>query len=153
MAIATAMLTSFKVELCKGTHDFTASTGNTFNMALIKATPTGTYNATSTAYTDITGNTDEATGTGYTAKGATLTNVTPVSSGTTCIIDWSDDPVQWDTTGGSLSADGCMIFDDTSTGDLGCGVWDFGGTKTASGGNFDVSFPTADASNAILRLA
>ena len=151
MAITTAMLTSFKVELFKATHNFAASGGHTFNMALIKATPTGTYDATSTAYTDITGNTDETTGTGYTAKGATLTNVDPTSSGTTAYVDWSDAPVRWTTA--TFSADGCMIFNDTSTGDLGTGVWDFGGTKTASGGNFDVDFPTADASNAILRLA
>lgn len=148
MAITTAMCTSFKVELLQATHDFTASTGHAFKVALIKNAQTGTYGATTTNYSDVTGNSDEASGTGYTAGGETLTNVTPTSSGTTAFTDFND--VQW--TAATISADGCIIYN-SSASNAAVSVHDFGGTKTASGGNFDLQFPTADATNAILRLA
>ena len=82
MAITQAVCTSFKVELLKGVHNFTASTGNTFNMALYQST--ASLDATTTAYTSS----GEATGTGYSAKGAALTSVTPVVSGTTAVGDF-----------------------------------------------------------------
>ena len=152
MAATTAMCTSFKAELGKQSHDFTASTGDTFKMALIDPTMTGTYGAASTAYTDITGNSDEvANGNGYTTGGVTLTNVTPTTASTSGIYDFSDDPVRWSSA--SFSARAVMLYNDTVTGDLACAVWDFGETKTASGGNFDITLPAAGAGTALLELA
>jgi hypothetical protein len=83
MAITTAMCTSFKSELLGGTHDLDT---DSIKLALIKASPTGTYGAATTNYSDVTGNSDEATGTGYTAGGQVLDNVTITVDGTTAII-------------------------------------------------------------------
>lgn len=149
MAITTALCTSFKQELFEAIHDFNASGGNTFKVALIKATPTGTYNATTTSYTTVTGNSDEVTGTGYTAGGETLTNIDPTTSGTTAYIDFGD--VSW--TSASFSADGCIVYNDTASGDPAVFVYDFGGTQTVASGTFTVQFPTAGASTAIVRIA
>ena len=150
MATTTAMCTSFKVGLFNATHNFAAAGGSTFKLALIKATPTGTYGAASTNYSDITGNSDEASGTGYTAGGVTLTNIDPTSSGTTAFPDFAD-PTAWTITG-SLSADGCMIYN-SSASNAAVSTHDFGSTKTATDGDFTITMPTADASNAILRIA
>ena len=149
MPITTALCTSFKQELFEAIHDFNATGGNTFKVALIKATPTGTYNATTTSYTTVTGNSDEVTGTGYTAGGETLTNIDPTTSGTTAYIDFGD--VSW--TSASFSADGCIVYNDTATGDPAVFVYDFGGTQTVVSGTLTVQFPTAGASTAIVRIA
>lgn len=156
MAISTAMCTSFKQESMVATHNFTASTGDVFKVALFKATVSGTHGAATTnAGTPGTGaasssniGTDEASGTGYTSGGATLTNVTPTTSGTTAYGDFND--VTWSTA--TVSADGCEIYNSTDS-NKSVSCHDFGGTKTASGGDFILQFPTADATNAILRLA
>ena len=142
MAITTAMATSYKQELMQGVHDHTVSTGNSFKMALYV---TATMGATTTAYTA----TAEISGTGYTATGKALTNVTPTTSGTTAYADFAD--VSWTTA--TFTADGCMIYNDTAAGDPAVGVWDFGGSKSVTAGTFTVQFPTADASNAIIRIA
>jgi hypothetical protein len=126
--------------------------GDTYKMALIKVGMAGTYDASSTGYANITGNSDEVTGTGYTAGGATLTNVDPTTSGTTAFTDFSPDP-SW--TSASFSTTGCMIYNTVQNGDLatpGCSVHDFGGTQTVASGTFTAVLPTADASNAILRI-
>lgn len=148
MAITTAMCTSFKQQLLEGGHNF-KTTGNAHKVALIKATPTGTYGAASTSYTNITGNTDEVSGTGYTAGGKALTNVNPTTSGTTAFTDFSD--VSW--TSATFSTDGCMIYNDTDAGDTAIEVHDFGGTKSVTAGTFTIQFPVADATNAIIRIA
>ena len=148
MATTTAMLTSFKVDLLKAVHNFSAAGGNTFKLALIKVGPAGTYGAASTNYSDITGNSDEVSGTGYSAGGGTLTNIEPTSSGTTAFTDFDD--FSW--TGASFSTTAGMIYN-SSASNAGCGVFDFGGTQTVTVGTFTAVFPTADASNAILRLA
>lgn len=125
--------------------------GDTFRAALIMAGMSGTYGAASTNYTDITGNSDETSGTGYVAGGNALTNVSPVVSGTTAFIDFSD--VSW--TGASFSTAGFMIYNSTRRGPIAtraCSVHDFGGTQTVTSGTFTIIFPTADASNAILRI-
>jgi hypothetical protein len=150
MAATTAMCTSFKVELFEAKHDFNASGGSSFKLALIKSSMSGTYGAASTNYSNITGNSDEASGTGYTAGGVALTNIDPTSSGTTAFPDFAD-PTAWTITG-SMSADACMIYN-TSNSNSAVSVHDFGGTKTATDGDFTITMPTADASNAILRLA
>jgi len=165
MAVTTAFCTSAKVDLLFARHNFALSGGDTFKAALIDATHTGTYGAASTAYANITGASDEATVTGgttpggYTAGGNTLTRVDPTSSGTTAYTDFAD--TTWTLTGTGavqLSCDGMMIYNDTlttPTADAAVSVHAFSGTPTASGSGatFTVQFPTADASNAILRLA
>jgi hypothetical protein len=150
MTATTAMCTSFKEELFEAKHNFLLSGGNTFKLALIKNSMTGTYGAASTNYSNITGNSDEASGTGYTAGGVTLTRIDPASSGITAFVDFAD-PTAWTITG-SMTAAAAMIYDSTDTNSA-CSVHDFGGDKTATDGDFTITMPTADATNAILRLA
>ena len=143
MAISQAMCTSFKVELLKGVHNLTASTGNTFNMALYQST--ASLDATTTAYTTS----GEASGTGYSAKGAALTSVTPVASGTTAVCDFAD--LTFSSV--SITARGGMIFNKTATGDPSLVILDFGADKTATAGDMTITFPTASATAAIIRIA
>jgi hypothetical protein len=143
MAISQAMCTSFKVELLKGVHDFTNSTGSTFKIALY--TSSATLDATTTAYSA----TNEVSGTGYTAKGNTLTNVTPTSSSTTAYTDFAD--TTWSSA--TITANGALIYNEDAAGDPAVAVLAFGGDKTSTNGDFTIQFPTADASNAIIRIA
>jgi hypothetical protein len=143
MAISQAMCTSFKVELLKGVHDFTNSTGDSFKIALY--TSSATLDATTTAYSG----TNEVSGTGYTTTGETLTNVTPTSSSTTAYTDFAD--VTWSSA--TITANGALIYNDTEAGDPAVAVLAFGGDYTSTNGDFTVQFPTADASNAIIRIA
>lgn len=150
MAATTAMCTSFKVEILKAQHNFLLTGGNTFKMALIKSGMAGTYGAASTNYSNITGNSDEPANSGtYSAGGATLTRVDPTSSGTTAYTTFSS-PVTWTTA--TLSAAACMIYNTTNS-NSSVSVHDFGGTVSSTAGTFTVTLPTADASNAILRIA
>lgn len=149
MATSTAMCTSFKGELPQGLHNFTATTGNVFKMALIKTSPAGTYGAASTNYSNITSNSDEVSGTGYSAGGTALTNVTPTTSGTTAYWTFSPNP-SW--TSATFSTTACMIYNSTNS-NRSVSTHDFGGTQTVTAGTFTVVMPTADASNAILRIA
>ena len=142
MAISQAMCTSFKVELLQGVHDFTASTGDTFKIALY--TSSATLGASTTAYTVS----DEVSGSGYTAGGNTLTNVTPTSSGTTAFTDFAD--TTW--SAATITARGALIYNSTESDKAVC-VLDFGSDKTSTAGDFTIQFPTADASNAIIRIA
>lgn len=127
--------------------------GDAFNVALIKYNPTGTYGAASTNYSNITGNSDEASGTGYTAGGQALaTNVTPTTSGTTAYWSWSANP-SWTTV--TLNVQGCMFYhNDTRAGAAGRAVYvgDFGGQQQVTAGTFTLVLPTNNSSNAILRL-
>jgi hypothetical protein len=143
MAISQAMCTSFKVELLKGVHNFTNSSGNTFNIALY--TSSASLGAGTTAYTTS----NEVSGTNYTAKGQALTNVTPTASSTTALTDFTDETFSNVT----LTARGALIFNDSASGDPAVCVLDFGSDKSASSGDFTVVFPTADSSNAIIRIA
>lgn len=145
MAITTAMCTSFKSELLGGTHDLDT---DVLKLALIKATPTGTYNATTTNYSNVTGNSDEASGTNYTAGGNNLDGATIATSGTTAYLDFTDE-VFADVT---VSADGCIIYN-SSKANRAVAVVDFGGTVAATAGDLTIEFPAADASNAIIRIA
>lgn len=145
MAITTAMCTSFKSELLGGTHDLDT---DTLKIALIKDSPTGTYGAATTNYSDVTGNSDEATGTGYTAGGQNLDGASITTSGTTALVDFSDE-VFADVT---VSCDGCVIYNSSQSNKAIC-VIDFGGTVSATAGDLTIEFPTADASNAIIRIA
>jgi hypothetical protein len=143
MAITTALPTSFKVEILKGVHNFTASSGDTFKMALY--TSSASLGAATTAYTTS----NEVSGTNYTAKGNTLTSVTPVASSTTAVCDFAD--TTWSSA--TITANGAMIFNESASGDPAVAILAFGADKTSTAGDFVVSFPTADASNAIIRIA
>tara|TARA_R110002020_G_scaffold201649_1_gene404399 strand:- start:428 stop:862 length:435 start_codon:yes stop_codon:yes gene_type:complete len=137
------MCTSFKQELLTGTHNFTNSTGNTFNIALY--TNSASFTASTTAYTATNG----VTGSGYTAKGNALANVTPTTGGTTAFTDFADST--WSTA--TITARGAMIFNDTAAGDPSVVILDFGGDKTSTAGEFKIVMPTADSTNAIIRIA
>jgi len=142
MAITQAMCTSFKTELLTATHNFTTTTGHTFKLALF--TDSATLGASTTAYSTS----NEASGTGYTAGGNTLTNVTPTASGTTALTDFDDTSF----TSSSITARGALIYN-SSQSDKAVVVLDFGADKTSTAGTFAVIFPTPDASNAIIRIA
>ena len=137
------MCTSFKVEILKAVHNFTNSTGNTFNIAMYDNS--ASFTAATTAYTA----TNEVSGTAYVAKGNTLVNVTPTSSSTTALTDFSDST--WSSS--TITARGAMIFNDTASGDPSVVILDFGSDKSSSSGDFTIVFPTADASSAIIRIA
>ena len=143
MAISTAMCTSFKKELLEAKHNFLASGGNTFKLALY--TSSATLGAATTAYSA----TNETSGTGYSAGGAALGNVNPTSSGTTGFTDFDDLTFSSST----ITANGALIYNDTASGDAVVCSLDFGGDKTSTSGDFTIQFPTADASNAIIRIA
>jgi hypothetical protein len=143
------MTTSFKSEILTATHNFTNSTGNAFKIGLFKTSVTGTYGAATTAYSNVTGNSDETSGTGYTAAGIALTNVTPTTSGTTAFTSFNT-PVSW--TSASFSSDGAFIHNTSASGKM-VSVHSFGSPQTVGSGTFTVNFPTADASNAIIRIA
>ena len=148
----TAMPTSFKVEILKAVHNFTASTGNTFKIALGKATAsvTGTYGAATTSYTDLTGNSDELpNGSGYTTGGNTLTSVTPVADGTTAVCDF--DNTTW--TSATFTTSGAIMYNDSAVGDPAIAVLSFGGDQQVSSGDFQIQFPAAAAATAIIRIA
>ena len=145
MAITTAMCTSFKQELLGGIHDLDT---DVLKLALIKATPSGTYGAATTNYSDVTGNSDEASGTNYTTGGQTLDGATISTDGTTAIVDFTDE-VFADVT---VSADGCIIYNASQSNKAIC-VIDFGGTVSATAGDLTIEFPAADASNAVIRIA
>ena len=137
-----ALCTSFKQEILVGTHNFTASSGNTFKLALY--TNSASPSAATTAYSTS----NEVSGTGYSAGGGTLTSVTPTTSGTTAFCDFADLTFS----SSSITARGAIIYN-SSASDKAVAVLDFGSDKTSSSGDFTISFPTADASNAIIRLA
>ena len=145
MAISSAICTSFKQEILVGTHNFTASSGDTFKIALY--TSDASLGAATTAFS-TSNEISNTSGSAYTAGGATLTSVTPTTSGTTAICDFAD--VSY--TSASFTANGALIYNDTQS-DKAVAVIAFGGDKTVSSGTFTIQFPTADASNAIIRIA
>jgi len=149
ITITTAMPTSFKVEILKAVHNFTASTGNTFKIALFKATAagSGTYGAATTNYSDM-GSDQLGTGSGYTQPGETLSQVTPTSSGTTAFTDFAD--VTW--TSATFTTCGALIYNSTASG-AACAVLSFSGDQSVSSGDFTIQFPAAAASTAIIRIA
>ena len=156
MAITQAVATSFKSELLQGIHNFhngagggtttTTGTGNTFKIALY--TSSATLAASTTAYAT----TNEVSGTNYTAGGNTLTNVDPSASGTTALTDFSD--TTWSSA--TITANGALIYNSSTTAgtaNRAVVVLAFGADKTSTAGDFTITFPAADASNAIIRIA
>ena len=142
MAITQAMCTSFKQELLTGTHNFTNSSGNTFKLALY--TSSASLGAGTTAYSTS----NEVSGTGYSAGGSALTNVTPSADGTTAITDFADLTFSSST----ITARGALIYND-SVSDKAVLVLDFGADKASSSGDFTIQFPAAAAATAIIRIA
>ena len=142
------MCTSFKQELLVGSHNFTNSSGDTFKLALYDNN--ASFNAATTAYTSS----NEVSNSGsYTAGGGALTNVTPTTSGTTALTDFADKTY----TSATITARGALIYNTQTGGGSNTTdtviVLDFGADKTSTSGDFQVVFPTADASNAIIRIA
>lgn len=141
------MCTSFKQELLEGGHNFKNSGGDTFKLAMY--TNSASFNAATTAYTTS----NEVTGSGYSAGGGTLTRVDPSTSGTTALTDFGD--LTFSTA--TVTARGALIYNTTTGSGSGTTdtvvVLDFGSDKTSTAGDFTIQFPTADASNAIIRIA
>jgi len=153
MAIAQAMCTSFKKELLEGVHNFKNSGGDTFKLALYaegsggKSSTTATLGAGTTAFTT----TGEVGSTGtYATGGGSLTRIDPSipSSSTTAITDFSD----LSFTTATITAMGALIYN-SSDSNKAVAVLDFTSNKTSTAGTFTIQFPTADASNAIIRIA
>jgi len=142
--ITTAMCNSFKQELLGGVHDLDT---HTLKLALIKPSPTGTYGAATTNYSDITGNSDEATGTNYSAGGQNLDSATITLSGTTAFVDFADEVFSNLT----ISAGGAIIYN-SSASNKAIAIFAFSSTVSSTAGDFTVIFPTADASNAVIRI-
>ena len=138
------MCTSFKQEVLQGIHNFTTSTGDVFKLALY--TNSASFTAATTAYTA----TNEVANSGsYAAGGGALTNVTPTTSGTTAFADFDDLAF----TSATITARGALIYNSSAAGDPTVAVLDFGSDKTSTTGTFTIQLPTADASNAIIRIA
>ena len=137
------MCPSFKKERMEGVHNFKNSGGSTFKLALYDNN--ASFTEASTAYTTS----NEVSGTGYSAGGGTLTRVDPSTSGTTALTDFADLTFS----SATITARGALIYNDSATGDPTVVVLDFGADKTSSAGDFTIVFPTADASNAIIRIA
>ena len=138
------MCTSFKQEVLQGIHNFTTSTGDVFKLALY--TNSASFTAATTAYTA----TNEVANSGsYAAGGGALTNVTPTTSGTTAFVDFDDLAF----TTATITARGALIYNSSAAGNPTVCVLDFGSDKTSTSGTFTIQFPTADASNAIIRIA
>ena len=142
MAISTAMTTSFKSGLMSGLHDFDNPGGHTFKIALY--TSSATLGASTTAYSA----TNEVSGTGYSAGGETLTSVSPTTSGTTAYVDFAD--VTWSAS--TITANGALIYNSNSS-NASVVTLAFGSDKSSSNGDFQIIFPTANATDAIIRIA
>ena len=146
MAITSAICNSFKTEILTAVHNFTASSGNTFNLALY--TSSATINKSTTAYS-ATNEISNTSGSAYSAKGNALTSVTPVLDSDTAVCDSSNS--SW--TSATFTANGCLIFNDSASGDPAVCTIAFGGDKTVTSGTFTIEFPAASASTAIIQIA
>ena len=146
MAITSAICNSFKQEILEAEHNFTASSGNTFNLALY--TSSATLSKSTTAYS-ATNEISNTSGSAYSAKGNALTSVTPVLDSDTAVCDFSNS--SW--TSASFTANGCLIFNDSASGDPAVCTIAFGGDKTVTSGTFTIEFPAAAASTAIIQIA
>lgn len=142
MAITQAICNSFKVELLTAIHNFTASTGDTFKIALF--TSAATLGENTTAYTTA----GEITGTNYTAGGVNLTSITPTLSGSVGVVDFTDAVFSNVTVSGVR---GALIYN-SSKANRAVAVLDFGSDRAAAGSNFTVIMPAADATNSIIRV-
>ena len=145
MTIASAVCNSFKQEILVGTHNFTASSGNAFKLALY--TSSASLGAGTTAYAS-TNEISNTSGSAYSAGGKTIVSVTPALDGTVAVCDFADISF----TSASFTANGCLIYNDSQADKAVC-VVAFGGDKTVSSGTFTIQFPAASSSAAIVRIA
>ena len=145
MTISSAVCNSFKQEILVGTHNFTASSGNAFKLAMY--TSSASLGAGTTAYA-TTNEISNTSGSAYTAGGKVIVSVTPALDGTVAVCDFADISF----TSASFTANGCLIYNDTQADKAVC-VVAFGGDKTVSSGTFTIQFPAAAASTAIVRIA
>ena len=143
MAITQAMCTSFKQALLDGEMDFSSNTAQSYKIALY--TSSASLDAATTAYTTS----NEVTGIGYTAGGNTLSiSTNPTTGGTTAFLSFAT--TTWTTA--TITAAGALIYQAGGSTPA-VAVLDFGGDKTSTAGDFQITFPTADATNAIIRIA
>jgi len=145
MTISSAVCNSFKQEILVGTHNFTASSGNAFKLAMY--TSSASLGAGTTAYSS-SNEISNTSGSAYSAGGKTIVSVTPALDGTVAVCDFADISF----TSASFTANGCLIYNDTQADKAVC-VVAFGGDKTVSSGTFTIQFPAAAASTAIVRIA
>jgi hypothetical protein len=154
MAITSAICNSFKQEILVGTHNFTASSGNSFKIALY--TSSATLSKSTTAYTAPSDGTADptntyevsSTSTGYTTGGNALTSTTPVLSGDTACVKFADTSIS----SASFTARGCLIYNSSQSNKAVCAV-NFGADKTVTSGTFTIQFPAQTAGNAIVQIA
>lgn len=132
---------SYKVELLQAVHNFTATTGDAFKMALYTAA--STISAATTVYTTV----NETSGPGYTAGGVVLTAITPVLDGTVGVASFVNPTFAAVT----LTFQRALIYN-SSKANRAVAVFDFGAPYTVSGGNLQILMPTANATNAIIRV-
>jgi len=147
LAITQAMCTSFKDQILEAVHDFRTSGGDVFKLALYSSA--ATLDATTTAYTSSNEVANSGT---YAAGGGSLTNISPTTTGTTAFTDFDDISF----TSATIHARGALIYNSTPTHTYtnpSVVVLDFGGDKISTSGTFTIQFPTADASNAIIRIS
>ena len=143
MAITTnAIANSFKGQILRAIHNFTASTGNTFKLAMY--TTNATLGASTTSFTTAS----QVSSSGYTSGGKALVNSGVKVSGAVAITNFAN--VSF--TGVTLTAQGALIYNDTAAGDPAVCVLDFGGPKTATAGTFTVQFPAFTTSAASIRI-
>ena len=142
--ITTAMCNSFKQELLGGVHDLDT---HTLKIALIKPSPTGSFSKATTNYSDLTANSDEATGTNYSAGGQALGSPVISLSGDTALVDFADEVFSNLT----ITAAGALLYN-SSASNKAIAVFSFGSNVASTAGDFTVIFPTADASNAVIRI-
>ena len=134
---------SFKQQLFLGTHNFSTSAGNTFQLALY-STVSGFTASGTTAYTT----TNEASGTGYSAGGLPTNTAVSVADNI-AFVDFSD--VTFSTA--TITASAALIYNTTVAGTTAVVVLDFGGDKTSTNGDFTIQFPDANSTSAILRIS
>ena len=145
MAITTALCNSFKRELLGGIHDLDT---DTIKVALIASTHTGTYNASVSNYSDLTDDSDEVIGAGYTVGGPSLDGASITLDGSTAFVDFSDEVISTAT----ISASGALLYNSSKEGRA-IAVLDFGGTKISTNGDFTIVFPASNSTDAIIRIS
>lgn len=144
MAITQGMCDSFKVQILSGQQNLVSGATTVYKIALY--TSAATLSNATTAYTTL--NEVSSSGSNYTAGGNTLVvSTSPTSTGNVAFLSFANS--SW--TNANITANGALIYN--STANTAVASLAFGSDKTATNGTFTVIFPTADATNAIIRIA